>query len=187
MIDKQMGVAKKRKHEIRMPVAEFVNSLTWLTQKPEIGETDEETMRNFDDAVEHGAAWGFPIGGIKQSWITGAYRSGMDVKQTELRGAFFLSGAGPHSTNEFAEIITPEPPLMREDMVRVGGISKSSDLRYRAQFNAWEIPLILRYNKNGKYTLQQILACVNAGGFSVGIGEWRPERDGQYGMFSLKV
>ena len=26
----------------------------------------------------------------------------------------------------------------------------------------------------------------NAGGFATGIGEWRPKKDGQYGMYKLK-
>jgi hypothetical protein len=28
---------------------------------------------------------------------------------------------------------------------------------------------------------------VNYGGFCVGIGEWRPEKKGQFGMYELKV
>ena len=139
-----------------------------------------------EKAIRKGARFGFHIGGIKQSFITGAYRSGMDVKQTELRGSFFLRGKGEYSNTDYAEIITKNPPRMREDTVMVGGMSKSADLRYRGQFDEWEIPLILQYNKNGKYSLEQLLNIVNAGGFAVGIGEWRPEKDGQYGMYYLK-
>lgn len=45
--------------------------------------------------------------------------------------------------------------------------------------------LNLRYNKNGVYTLEQIINLINVGGFSCGIGEWRPEKDGQNGMYSV--
>ena len=76
---------------------------------------------------------------------------------------------------------------MREDTVMVGGMSRVADLRYRGQFDVWEIPLIMQYNKNGKYTREQLLNIINAGGFAVGIGEWRPEKDGQYGMYRLKL
>lgn len=186
MLEKQMGVAKKRKHEIKIPVNDFIGSLNWLTPMPALGENDDEAEENFKKAVEAGARWGFHIGGIKQSFITGAYRSGMDVKQTELRGSFFLRGATPYGTTDYAEIITPNPPIMRSDMVMVGGMSKAADIRFRGQFDEWEIPLIMQYNKNGKYSLEQLLATINAGGFSVGIGEWRPEKDGQYGMYYLK-
>jgi hypothetical protein len=185
MLEKQMGVAKKRKHEIKVPTNDFIGSLNWLTPAPELGENDEEAMKNFEAAIKKGARFGFHIGGIKQSFITGAYRSGMDVKQTELRGSFFLRGATPYATTDFAEIVTPNPPIMRTDMVTVGGMSKAADIRFRGQFDEWEIPLIMQYNKNGKYSLEQLLNIVNAGGFAVGIGEWRPEKDGQYGMYSL--
>ena len=94
MLDKQMGVAKKRKHEIKVPTNDFIGSLNWLTPMPEMGADDQAAEANFKEAIKNGARFGFHIGGIKQSFITGAYRSGMDVKQTELRGSFFLRGAG---------------------------------------------------------------------------------------------
>ncbi len=186
MLDKQMGVAKKRKHDIKVPTNDFINSLNWLTPKPEDGKDDAEAQANFDEAIRNGARFGFHIGGIKQSFIKGASRSGMDVKMTELRGSFFLKGAGEYSNDDYAEIVTPNPPKMREDMVMVGGMSRAADLRYRGQFDEWEIPLVMVFNKNGKYTVEQLLATINAGGFSTGIGEWRPEKDGQYGMYVLK-
>ena len=105
---------------------------------------------------------------------------------TELRGAFFLEGDTEASNFDFAEIIGPAP-VMREDMVKVGGMSKTADIRYRGEFKTWEIPLKMRINKNGKYSMEQLLNCVTMGGFVTGIGEWRPERDGQYGMFHLEI
>ena len=43
----------------------------------------------------------------------------------------------------------------------------------------------MSYNANGMYSLEQIVNIINAGGYACGIGEWRPERDGQYGMFHV--
>ena len=51
----------------------------------------------------------------------------------------------------------------------------------------WKMPLRMTFNKNGRYSLEQLLACVNVGGFVCGIGEWRPERDGQNGMYHLLI
>ena len=186
MLDKQMGKAAKTKHEIKVPTNDFINSLYWLTQKPENGIDDADAQANFDAAIQAGARFGFSLGGIKQSFITGASRGGLDVKMTELRGAFFLEGATDASNFDFAEIVGPAP-IMREDMVKVGGMSKTADIRYRGEFQQWEIPLKMRINKNGKYSIEQILNCVTMGGFVTGIGEWRPERDGQYGMYSLAI
>lgn len=185
--DKEAGVAKKTKHEIRIPVNDFINSLYWLTPKPENGIDDADAMRNFEEAVADGAKFGFSIGGIKKSFVAGAKRGGLDVVMAELRGSLFLMGDTDASNFDFAEIVSPEPPKMREDMVRVGGQSKSADIRYRGEFDQWEIPLKMRVNKNGNYSVQQILACVVNGGFVTGIGEWRPEKNGQFGMYHLEV
>ncbi len=186
MLDAQTGAAKKAKREIKIPVNDFSDSLYWLTEQPPHGADNDEAERNVIEAIEGGARFGFPLSGIKQSIISGASRGGLDVKMTELRGSMFLSGATDAATFELAEIVG-DKPLMREDMVRVGGMSKTADIRFRAEFRNWEIPLMLKYNKNGKYSLEQLLACVNHGGFVTGIGEWRPEKDGQYGCYHLKV
>lgn len=185
MLEKQMGKAAKTKHEIKVPTNDFINSLYWLTEKPQNGIDDADAQANFDAAISAGAKFGFSIGGIKQSFITGAARGGLDVRMTELRGAFFLEGNTEASNFDFAEIVGPAP-VMREDMVKVGGMSKTADIRYRGEFKEWEIPLKMRINKNGKYSIEQILNCVTMGGFVTGIGEWRPERDGQFGMYSLQ-
>jgi len=185
MLDKQRGKATKAKHEIKIPVNDFMAACYWLTEQPELGADDEEAEANFQAAIAAGAKFGFPVTGIKQSAIMGAKRGGLDVVATELRGSFFLEGATEASTNDIAEIIS-EPPTMREDMVKVGGMSKTADIRYRPQFDNWEIPMRMTYNVNGKYSLEQLLNCFNVGGFVCGIGEWRPERDGQNGMYRLK-
>lgn len=185
MLEKQRGKKVSAKHAIKIPMNDFMASLYWLTEQPEPGENDEEADEIWENSVANDAKFGFKVTGIKQSIISGAYRAGLDVKQTELKGTFYLKGATEHSTNDIAEIISPELPIMREDMVRVGGMSKSADIRYRAEFTDWEIPLELEYHKNGKYTLEQIMNFFNYGGFVVGIGEWRPEKGGQFGMYRL--
>lgn len=184
MLDAQMGKAKKTKHDVKIPANDFMDSLYWLTEQPNHGIDNDEALANFHEALDNGAKFGFPIGGIKQAIITGAARGGLDVKQTELRGSFFLKGDTEVSTSDNAEIIFDEI-IMREDMVKVGGMSKTADIRHRGEFTNWSIPLTMTYNVNGKYSIEQLLNCVNVGGFVTGIGEWRPERDGQYGMFHL--
>lgn len=185
MLDKQRGKATKSKHEIKIPRNDFMAACYWLTEQPELGADDDEAEENYRAAIAAGAKFGFPVTGIKQSAIMGARRGGLDVVATELRGSFFLEGATEASTNDIAEIISDEP-VLREDMVKVGGMSKTADIRYRPEFRNWEIPLRMTYNVNGKYSLEQLLNCFNVGGFVCGIGEWRPERDGQSGMYRLK-
>lgn len=185
MLDKQRGKATKTKHEIKIPVNDFMGALYWLTEKPQPGGNDEEAEQIWFD-VRDSAKFGFPVTGIKQSAIMGAKRGGLDVVATELRGSFFIEGATEASTIDIAEIVGAEP-WMREDMVKVGGMSKTADIRFRPQFDEWEIPLKMTYNVNGKYSLEQLINCFNVGGFVCGIGEWRPERDGQMGMYRVVI
>jgi len=71
---------------------------------------------------------------------------------------------------------------MREDTVRVG--MGTADLRYRPEFKEWAVNLIIRLNTRSM-TLEQLIHLFNQAGFSVGVGEWRPEKDGRNGMFHV--
>lgn len=164
---------------------DMMDALYWLTEKPEHG-ADEEEAEAIWNEVKDTAAFGFPVTGIKQSIITGAYRAGLDVKMTELRASFWLRGGTDKGTQDLAEIVSPAPEL-RIDIGRNSGINRSAKHCIRPEFTTWEIPLVMKYIENGKYTLSQLLSLVNYGGFASGIGEWRPERDGQHGMYELKT
>ena len=68
-------------------------------------------------------------------------------------------------------------------MVRVG--MGTADLRYRGEFANWSADLTVKYNANGPFSLEAIVNIINAGGLICGVGEWRPEKDGQNGMFHI--
>lgn len=180
MLEKQMKITKTKGHDAKNPVEDFMNSLYWLTDKP-----DTATEEAFETAIASGAKFGFPVTAIKQAAVMAASRNEIDVKTTTLRGTFFLKGIGAGGS-EFAEICG-STPKMREDVVRIGGISKTADLRYRAEFDPWYMDLMIEFNKNGPITLEQILNLINLGGFTCGIGEWRPEKDGSFGMYRVAV
>lgn len=173
MLDAQMGKTKTKAREKKNPVEDFIESLYWLEGKPE-----EPTEEAFVQAVQNGARWGFPVTAIKQAANSAAYRMGWVKNQMGLRGAYFIKG----TDGDFAEI-KGAIPEMREDMVRVG--NGAADIRYRGEFNNWYMDLEIEYNANGDVTLETIINCINAGGFACGIGEWRPEKDGSFGMFHI--
>lgn len=175
MLETQMKVTKTKGKEIRNPVADFIGSLYWLEGKPE-----EDTEEAFNAAIENGAKFGFPVTAIKQAGNSAAYRLGWAKNQMELRGSYFLKA-------EYGSMaqIKGSTPIMREDMVRIG--QGTADLRYRGEFSSWYMDLILEYNSSGNLRLEQILNVVNAGGFTVGIGEWRPERDGDNGRYHIET
>ena len=176
MLEAQMGTtktkAKEKQKDAKNPVEDFINSMYWLTDIP------ESTPEAFEEAVKNGAKWGFPVGAIKQAANSAAYRLKWVKNQMELRGTYFLNS----EYGEYGRIIG-DNPVMREDMVRIG--MGSADLRYRAEFQNWSMNFILQYNASGGMSLEQIINCINAGGYVCGIGEWRPEKDGTNGRFHV--
>lgn len=179
MLEKQQKKTKTSSKDIRDPFAEFMNALYWITPKPE-----EDTEEAFANAVMNGAKFGFPVTAVKQAAQSTLYRLGVIQNQMVMRGAFFIKGIGD---NQLGEIITPYPPECREDMVKIGGISKTSDLRYRPCFNEWKMILDIEYNASSDITFEQIVNGINTAGFMNGIGEWRPEKDGPYGRFHVEA
>lgn len=115
---------------------------------------------------------GFPTIAFKAAAVNAA-RQVEGLTMTFLRGAF-------HAIGELVEI--EGEPTMREDTVRVG--MGTADLRYRPEFKVWAVNLIIRLNTRSM-TLAQLIHLLNQAGFSVGVGEWRPEKDGRNGMFHV--
>lgn len=180
----QKATSKKKHHDPKVPFNDFMGALYWLTPKPEDGIDDDDAKANYAEATKNGCHFGFRADGIKASAISGAYRSGFTKDKVSIQGAFHLYGATEYSTKELAEIVGSEP-WCREDIVKIG--QGTADLRYRPQFDEWEIPLKLEYNKHGMYSLDQILTFIETGGFTVGLGEWRVEKGGLFGSYRLKA
>lgn len=174
ILEKQMKKTKSSAKEAKNPVEDFIESIYWMEGKP-----SEYTEEAFDESCRNGARFGFPVTAIKQATISSAYRNGITKDMASLRGAFFIAGEG----SELLAEVKGCTPTMREDMVRVGmGVA---DIRFRGEFASWYMDLQVSYNANGAYTLDQIINLINVGGFSCGIGEWRPEKDGNYGMYHV--
>lgn len=181
MLEAQLGIAKGKKKQIRNPVDDFIQSMYWMAGKPEYpeGASDAECTEAFETAIRNGATFGFPATAFKQAANSAAYRLGWVKNQMGLRGAFFIEADDPNGLVK----IDSDTPEMREDMVRVG--MGSADLRYRAQFNHWCANLNISYNAASEYGLDVVVNALNAAGFTVGIGEWRAERDGNFGRFHV--
>ncbi|GHU93726.1 hypothetical protein FACS189479_05520 [Spirochaetia bacterium] len=169
---KQTGATKTKK-KFKSPVGDFINSLYWLTEYPK-----EDTMEAFHAAVKKGAKFGFPVVAFKSSAITGAYGCGAIPNMKIARGHIHIDG-------DFVEI--KGVPVMRQDMVKVGGITKVADIRFRAAFNEWSTSFIVNYTAN-LFTAEQIVNFFEMGGYSVGVGENRPEKKGgEWGRYKVAV
>jgi hypothetical protein len=122
-----------------------------------------------------GGGYGFPSVAFKNC-ATDACSHLEGITKVESRGAFHV--------NLGEELVKIQgKPTMREDICRVG--MGSADLRYRGMFEKWEATIRVTFNKN-LLSIDQITNLFNVGGFAIGVGEWRPQRDGSFGMFHVK-
>jgi hypothetical protein len=153
MLNKQMGHASEGKQH-KVPEEDFQSS-RYLNKK---GQDCVPEVALKSCAVEAGV-------------ICGAHK-------TTLRKAFFV--IGPNADGLIP--IESDPPVMREDMVRVGmGVA---DIRFRAEYHNWSIKIPVEFQSR-LISAEQLFNLFDNAGYSVGIGEWRPEKDGQFGRFRV--
>lgn len=152
-----------------------------------------------------------PARNLKQA-IVGSARFINGVPMTILRGSVFIRG----ETQETIAILqagkkiklsnktvmyedagkeAPTPEIvgydsknktiqMRQDMVTVG--MGSADIRFRGQVEKWELEFIVEYDAD-LLSAEQVLNLIQRAGFSQGLGEWRPEKNGDYGTFEVST
>lgn len=116
--------------------------------------------------------YGFPAVAFKSSAVDSCSHI-EGITKVEARGAFHIIG-------DLVKIVGQPTP--REDMVRVG--MGTADIRFRGEFKSWRATLTVRFNAS-VLSAEQITHLFNTGGFAIGVGEWRPQRDGSFGMFHV--
>jgi len=136
----------------------------------------KDPQQDFEDSLYRlpDGRFGFPAVAFKASMVRAAKACG--IHMVDARQMFHvMADAGD------LVAITGEPTI-REDMVRVG--MGTADIRYRGEFRDWEAILKIRFNAEvvGE---QMLLDFLTLAGFSVGVGEWRPERGGSSGTFEV--
>jgi hypothetical protein len=166
MLDKQMGVPSAGR-EKKDPLRDF-----------------EQSMYRFSDG-----GYGFPSVAFKNAAVT-ACTSVPGITKVAARQCFRILSEEGWAIRAFDnqkqrdDLVRIEgcEPVIREDMVRVG--MGTADLRYRAEFAKWNVSLVIEYNAL-LLTAPQIINLFELAGFGVGIGEWRMEKDGQFGCFHV--
>jgi hypothetical protein len=138
----------------------------------------EESIYHTDDG-----RYGFPTLGFKAATVGGArlYKKN-SLPMTAVRQVLRFTGV--YSNDKTPIMVTPieGEPAMREDYVTVG--IGGRDLRYRAQFTDWHAVLDVQFVPT-MLDEGSVLNLIEAGGMSVGVGEWRPERDGLNGTYEI--
>ena len=144
-------------------------------KKATMAKEAKDPQRDYQESLYHleGGGYGFPAIGFKAAAVN-ACSSVEGITKVQARGAFHIVG----------EMVKIEgTPAMREDMVRIGmGVA---DIRYRGEFKEWQATLTVRHNAR-VLSASQIINLFNVAGFAVGLGEWRPGRDGSYGLFHVE-
>jgi hypothetical protein len=124
--------------------------------------------------------YGFPVTGLKAAMVRAA-KAIDGLTMTDARALFFVEADGRCPTGEQCIAISGEPQ-MREDVVRLNG--KTADLRYRGEFTEWSADVTIKYDAD-MINEESLAALLVRAGLSVGIGEWRPEKNGDFGQFTL--
>ncbi|HDZ27609.1 hypothetical protein LCGC14_2316580 [marine sediment metagenome] len=147
-------------------------------KKSKVGRQAKNPEQEFKDSLyplSDGSGYGFPAVAFKLAAVRAAQN--LNMHMTQARQLFFV-----YADDGDLVRIQADEPTMREDMVRLNG--KVPDIRYRGEFKEWKVSLKIRYNAD-IISAEQVCNLLNLAGFSVGIGDWRTERNGIFGSFSL--
>ena len=169
MEDIQAGKARNKK-EKRDPKSEFLEAMYVASGNP----------------GEKGCVYGMPAAAFKKC-IVSACRFVDGLTMVLCRGALFVISDARESRDgtELVTIKTSKVPHMRTDTVRLP--NGSTDLRYRPGFDKWSAVVTVQYNTN-VITPGAIINLMTHAGFSVGVGDDRPERQGNnHGRFDVDL
>ena len=157
-----------------------------IAEKQAMGVKAPKDKRNpdaeYQAAFYHlvGGGYGFPCSGFKQSAIRAAKL--LDgITMTDARQMFFIE-ADERDTTGVDCVRIEGTPEMRTDVVRLPG--RVADLRYRPEIRDWSCVLRISYDEQ-MISDEQIVNLFWRAGYQVGIGDWRPEKNGDFGRFTV--
>jgi len=174
MIDKQIGEASQGK-EPKNPDENFLESLYILKMGKIVGKfADGERSDDGHPNVRiEGGRFGFPSVGFKAAMVDACTSLKKSITKVQARQSFHVLG-------ELTEIFGT--PRMRQDMVRLNG--QTADIRFRGAFPEWAAKLQINYNRRA-LSVSQLTNLLNVAGYAVGVGEFRPSKNGPYGRFEV--
>lgn len=121
--------------------------------------------------------FGVPALAIKSAIITAAHKD-IGIEKTLVKKALFIL------CNDSRKVLPMDcdDPVITEDPVTVG--NGKTDLRYRPYFHRWGVNVSFEID-NALLQVEDLVNLIDRAGFGVGIGEWRPEKGGEYGRFEV--
>jgi hypothetical protein len=125
------------------------------------------TIRNIKGRVS------IPPTAFKKAMLTAAMQV-KGLKKTQLRTLLFVEGKSIPIT--FDEMVP------RMDICRTSGMARTPDVRFRPEFTNWKARIVIQF---GDLINQATVTDLLQRAGQVGVGEWRPEKDGTFGTFEI--
>ena len=161
MLEKQ--TARKALREVRKPQEEYEACLYRMA------------------LADGGECYGFPASAFRKATIGAARFYDKSVSMTGLRQLFMTKGVITKA-DPLALVELEGEPELREDTVRLP--NGNAEVRFRGEFEEWGAVLDVEYVASS-IDRDSLLSLVAAGGRFVGVGDWRPERTGQFGTYRI--
>jgi len=117
---------------------------------------------------------GYPAMGFKSGMMSVAPKLGLFTNQ--LNSVQVLGNIIPIKYKEMK---------INKVMGRTKGINKTPKEIIRPEFVNWSCKLTIKFNSE-IINEEQLVNILNWAGSEIGLGDWRPERRGSYGMYKIK-
>lgn len=156
----------------------ILKTITKQAKKTREAKNIEREIEDAKYLTDNGAP-AFPVIGFKKAMVRAGKQLG--IKMTEARSSFFVIG-------EFSKYCNMEVTELsgqwdyRYDNIVVG--MGKADIRCRPQLNNWSATITVGYNSS-ILSFEQIINMLQIAGYGIGIGDWRPEKDGSFGRFEV--
>jgi hypothetical protein len=194
-------MADKKKVSIELPAPEFTTFDLVLTgttplitdsfseprkaafARTQDGSAKQKPGPRDPDAEFHEAMYRTEDGrhGIPKLAFRKAFQAGA-MRMTDVKGTVALAAFQINTADEVLPLVGPDPKMRTDHVVRVG----RGNLVYRAEFWPWSVRLPIRLDHE-VVSLEQFAHIVYKSGMGVGIGNWRPEKRGDFGCWTIEA
>lgn len=111
------------------------------------------------------------------------------IKGAMVSAAYYVEGMSMTRTKQMLTVEGDYVPIygvpkLRMDEVRQADIRRTPDVRTRAIIRDWATIVSIRFTE-GMISLRQVLNLLTLAGMNIGIGDFRQEKGGGYGRFSI--
>jgi len=167
-------------HQFSEDAADQMSRKNAGDKKTARGKCDPE--KEFEEATYRlsDGDYGIPAVAVKSAIAMAAHKD-LGLPRTVLKRGLFIHADDIPEGGKPLLRIQNTTRIMREDYVKVG---QGTDLRYRPEFPKWEIELRIMYDTEW-LTPETIIGLLQRAGFGIGIGDWRPEKSGDFGRFEI--